>query len=147
VKITTEIRGLEETLANVRALGTAFSTEVESAALRKVAKPMAEDIANRVDADHHESGLTGADIRYAVSREAKAEGSVAVLVGATGRKGAGKGRAFILSFLEFGTFRTPGYHIVAGVFRSHAARINAEVAKELAAAFKRTRAKFLRSAA
>ena len=144
MKITTEIRGVDEILRNVRALGSVFSTEVEEGALRKVAKPIAEGIAARVDADHHETGLTGADIGFAVSREAKAEGSAAVLVGARGGK---RGRAFILSWLEFGTFRTPGFHIVAGEFRQHAPDFLPNMAKALAASFKRARSKFLRRAA
>jgi HK97 gp10 family phage protein len=147
VRITTEIRGVDEILRNVRALGTVFSTDVEEGALKKMAQPYAEDIANVVDAEHHDTGLTGADITFAVSREAKAEGSAAVLIGATGRKGRGHGRAFILSFLEFGTFRQPGHHIVAGVFRSRAPTFTADMAKQLEASFKRARAKFLRRAA
>lgn len=140
MKITTEIRGVDEILRNVRALGAAFSTDVEVGALKNVAKPIAEGIAARVDADHHESGLTGADIGFAVSREAKAEGSAAVLVGA-------HERAFILSWLEFGTFRTPGFHVVAQEFRQRAPEFMPEMAKALAASFKRARSKFLRRAA
>jgi HK97 gp10 family phage protein len=140
VKITTEVRGVDEILRNVRALGTAFSTEVEEAALRKVGKPIADGIAARVDADHHDTGLTGADIGIATSREARSAGTAAVLVGA-------HERGFILSFLEFGTYGRPGFHIVASEFRQHAPQIVQKTAVELAAAFKRVRSKFLRRSA
>ena len=146
MNITFTTHGVPEMLAHVRRLGDAFSQDVEAAALKKAAKPIAQDIANRVDADHHQTGLTGADIRAVASREAREEGAAAVLIGATGRRGAGRGRAFILSFLEFGTFRTPGFHIVATAFRQNSADLTKTVAKELAGAFKRSRAKFLRSA-
>lgn len=141
MKITAEVRGLPELLQNIRSLGQAFSNEVEEKALKEAAKPFAEDVRVRIEADHRDTGLTGKDITVAASREARSEGSAAVLVGAS------EDRAFILSWLEFGTFRTPGYHIVAGSFRQNVGGYMSALQKHMATAFERGVRKHLRRSA
>lgn len=100
-------------LAGLRALGEAFSSEVEEKALLEVARPVVASLAARIDADHHATGLTAEDIEAAVSKEGRAEGEAVVLIGAGGGK---RGRAYILSFLEFGTYGRPGTPVVRPTF-------------------------------
>lgn len=141
MNITAKVTGVDEILRNVRALGNAFSSEVEEKALREAAKPFAEDIRVRIEADHYDTGLTAKDIRIAPSREAREERNAAVLIG------AGRRRSFILSFIEFGTFRKPGAHIVAQSFRQNVGGFVEGMAGVLRKTFSKVRAKHLRRAA
>ena len=146
IAITAEVKGLDELTRRIRSLGKELAQMVEEDALKRVARPIANDLAVRVDLEHRDTGLTADDITMAASREAKKSGEAAVLIGATGRRGAGRGRGFILGFLEFGTFRTPGYHLVARTFGSHKDRILKDTTRELRGSFKRIVARFARQA-
>jgi HK97 gp10 family phage protein len=119
-------------LEGLRRLGPAFSAEVEERALKDVAKPVAASIAARIDAEHHATGLTAEDITVAVSKAGRAQGEAVVLIGARGGK---RGRAFLLSFLEFGTFKQPATPVVRPTFREYRDSFLPAVTERLAVHF------------
>lgn len=133
--------GVREAMDAIRALGDAFSELVLEDALKKVAKPIVDDIAAHVPRD---SGLTADDIGLAVSKEGRESGVAQVLVGAHGRK---RGRAYILRFLEFGTFRQPAQPVMRPAWDSAEGAYVQNMMHELRAAYTRGVKRFAKRAA
>lgn len=137
ISLTTKLE-----LEGLRRLGQAFSREVEEKALKEVAKPVAAGIAARIDAEHHETGLTAEDIKVAVSKEGRENREAVVLIGAGGGK---RGRAFILSFLEFGTFKSPATPVIGPEFHSRKDYFLPAVTAQLAKHWETVKRRLLRA--
>lgn len=102
------LSGFDETVRAIQGLGEIAGREVQLAALKKAAQPMADEMGNRCPRD---TGLTAADFGIAEGKESKAgQGVVTVLVGAHAGKG---GRAFVANFIENGV---PAHGIAARPF-------------------------------
>jgi len=135
--------GVDEAQAAILALGEAFAQPVLEGALKRLAEPVAEDIRRRL-VPHRQSGLTEEDIRVVVSKEGRESGEAAVLIGA--RRGKG-GRAFILRFLEWGTFRQPARPIVRPAWDAAESDYPGRALAELHKAYERGVKRFSRRAA
>jgi len=135
----TSVREAQEA---IKALGDAFSQPVLEDTLKKLAAPIAEDIRQRL-APHRRSGLTEEDIGVAVSKENREAGEAVVLVGAHGKKG---GRAYILRFLEFGTFRQPARPVMRPAWDAAEGSYPERALQELRKAYERGVKRFSRRA-
>lgn len=99
--------GSEETIRAIKGLGEIAGREVQLAALKKVAQPIADELGRRCPKD---TGLTAEDFGVAESRDSKDGGEIAVFIGAHGGK---RGRAYIANFIERGV---PAHGIAARPF-------------------------------
>lgn len=135
--------GIAEAMAAIRGLGDAFSEPVLEDALKKVAKPIVEQIQQNL-ASHRQTGLTAEDIGMTVSKEGREAGVAQVLIGAHGRKG---GRAYILRFLERGTFRQPAMPVMRPAWDASEASYASNMLAELRKAYERGVRRFATRAA
>ncbi len=140
--ISGEWKGVREAEQAIKALGDVFSQPVLEDALKKLAAPIAEDIRHNL-APHRRSGFTEEDIGVSVSKERREAGEAVVVVGAHGRKG---GRAYILGFLEFGTFRQPARPVIRPAWDAAEGSYPERALQELRKAYERGIKRFSRRA-
>jgi HK97 gp10 family phage protein len=131
--------GIDDALEAIDGLGELASHEVQIAALTAVGKPIAEDIRQRLEA-HHITGETAGDIAVGESKEAAAAGEAVVLIGA-------KDRAYLLRWLEFGTFKQRATPVIRPAWDSARGGYAAKVLEQYRKAYKRIIAKYSRKKA
>ncbi|OGR95737.1 MAG: hypothetical protein A2V88_15965 [Elusimicrobia bacterium RBG_16_66_12] len=135
--------GVREAQESIKAMGTAFSEPVLEGALKRLAEPIKDEIVQRLE-QHRVTGLTAEDIAVVVSKEGRESGAAAVIIGA--RRGKG-GRAFILRFLEYGTFRQPARPVVRPAWDAAEPGYPERALAELRKAYERGVKRFSRRAA
>jgi HK97 gp10 family phage protein len=139
--ITSKLVGLEETQRAIRGLGEFASHEVMLAAI----KPSAEEIAETMRVlIPRQTGLTAEDIKVRESSDSKSGGKVELQIG--GGKGS-RGRAFIMRFIEFGTFNQPARPFMRPAWDSARGHFIADVTARLRPAFEKVVRKYAKRAA
>lgn len=138
--IAAKVVGLEETKRAIEALGELGEAAVLADALKRVGKPMAEEMSALCPRD---TGLTAADFRVGVSKELREEGHVRVLVGArSGRTG----RAWIAKFIEYGTSKMPARPFIRPTWDRHRREFVPAVTRELRTSYERITKRLVRFA-
>lgn len=139
--ITSKLTGLEETQRAIRGLGEFGSHEVMLAAIKPSANELAEKMRSTIP---RRTGLTAEDIKVRESSDSKDGGKVELQVG--GGRGS-RGRAFIMRFMEFGTFNQPARPFMRPAWDQVRGHLIADVTARLRPAFEKVVRKYAKRAA